>query len=121
MRKPVEHYVVKPNRTQGDWYYEYSNGSNINGCNCCKDTDKLSISIDSLRAALQQLQNSVQNITPGNIDPEQLSSMIESAVSNHLQQSDSITSIINQIIDDKNFGQINIEVRDKVLYITTNN
>lgn len=98
MRKPVEHYVVKPNRTQGDWTYEYSDGSSINGCNCCKDTDKLSRSINDLQLTLQNLQGSIQDISSGNVDQEQLANIVAETVNRYMLGSNELKTIIDQEI-----------------------
>lgn len=100
IRKPVEHYVVKPNQTQGDWTYEYSNGSKVSDCDCCKmDTKRLSISIDNLRTSLQALQLSMQNMSMnGGMSQEQLNQAIEEVVNQYMQDSTTLQTIVSQAV-----------------------
>lgn len=123
-RKPVEHYIVKPNRKVRDWHYEYSDGSKIKDCDCCNiDSDRLSISIDNLRTALQRLQSSMDDMPIGGVDKKELASIIAEIINQTILESNDIASIIEQQVISKvqqiSSGISNISVNNKTLEITT--
>lgn len=98
MRNNVEHYVVKPNTPVYDWPYEYSTPSNNSGCNCNKDSEKLSNSIDNLQSTLAQLQNAVSSMSGIDIHDEEFINILNQAITEYFTVQDNVNGL-KELID----------------------